>query len=87
MTVKDLEEIMMTDGAAKWELLTNSQDIYDVLAGWRLIRKKAVQNHTLLHDSNSQSKAKPRDAAWDQIARSPEAEPDTQMMRQLYGLL
>ena len=36
MTVKELEEIQLDDKAAKWRLLTNGQDIADVISGWGL---------------------------------------------------
>lgn len=36
MTVKELEELQLNDYSAHWELFTNSQDISDVMLGWRL---------------------------------------------------
>jgi len=36
MTVKELEEIMLDDEHDRWALFTNSQDITDVMLGWKL---------------------------------------------------
>lgn len=36
MTVKELEELQLDDKAGEWRLLTNSQNITDIMLGWKL---------------------------------------------------